>query len=99
MNTCSFSIKFQKIIAEKQDAYLISRLHGGKLNVIPWPVIESKEFYEIFATLKRRLDLQNTYHPSAREFLNTIKTLMANIKVFALLSLLEDCSQHPFADK
>jgi hypothetical protein len=51
------------------------------LDIIPWPVIESKEFYKSFTTLKRRLDLQRVSHPTAGEFLHTIKTLMAKIKV------------------
>jgi hypothetical protein len=44
-------------------------------------VIESKEFYDLFSTLKRQLDLQNVSHPSAGEFLHTMKTLMAKLKV------------------
>ena len=73
---------------QEQDDNFISRLHGGKLDIIPWPVIESKEFYKLFTTLKRRLDLQKTSHPTAGEFLHTIKTLMAKLKVcpFLLLS-------------
>ena len=76
-----FSLKFQKIVEQEQDANFISRLHGGKLDIIPWPVIESKEFYKSFTTLKRRLDLQKVSHPTAGEFLHTIKTLMAKLKV------------------
>ena len=79
-----FSLKFQKIVQQEQDANFISRLHGGKLDIMPWPVIESKEFYKLFAALKKRLDLQNTSHPSAGEFLHTIKTLMAKLKVCSL---------------
>jgi len=78
--TREFSLKFQKIVQEEQRANFISRLHRGKLNIIPWPVIESKEFYSLFSTLKRRLDLQNVSHPTAGEFLHTIKTLMAKLK-------------------
>jgi hypothetical protein len=47
-------------------------------------VIESKEFYKLFSILKKRLDLQNISHPTAGEFLRTIKTLMAKIKVSPL---------------
>jgi hypothetical protein len=68
-------------VQEEQRANFISRLHRGRLNIIPWPVIESKEFYSLFSTLKRRLDLQNVSHPTAGEFLHTIKTLMAKLKV------------------
>jgi hypothetical protein len=76
-----FSLKFQKIIKQEQDANFISRLHGGKLDIILWPVIESKEFYKSFTTLKRQLDLQRVSHLTAIEFLHTIKTLMAKLKV------------------
>jgi hypothetical protein len=68
-------------VRQEQDANFISRLHGGKLNIIPWPVIESSEFYELFAKLKERLDSQKISHPVAGEFLYTIKTLMAKLKV------------------
>ncbi|KAI9453845.1 hypothetical protein BJY52DRAFT_1225384 [Lactarius psammicola] len=79
--TREFSTKFQKIVQQEQDANFISRLHGGKLEIIPWPVIESKEFYKLFATLKRRLDLQKISHSTAGEFLHTVKTLMAKLKL------------------
>ncbi|KAI0058500.1 hypothetical protein BV25DRAFT_1964893 [Artomyces pyxidatus] len=75
-----FSLKFQKIVQEEQDSNFISRLHAGKLNIIPWPVIESKDFYKLFPTLKRRLDQQKLTHHAAGEFLHTLKTLMAKLK-------------------
>ncbi|KAH8993667.1 hypothetical protein EDB83DRAFT_2304539 [Lactarius deliciosus] len=75
-----FSLKFQQIVQQEQDANFISRLHGGKLDIIPFPVIKSREFYKLFATLKKRLDLQKISHPAAGEFLYTIKTLMAKLK-------------------
>jgi len=61
--TREFSLKFQKIVQQEQGANFISRLHREKLDTIPWPVIESKEFYKLFSTLKKRLDSQKTsYH-------------------------------------
>ncbi|KAF5388164.1 hypothetical protein D9615_000204 [Tricholomella constricta] len=75
-----FSLKFQKIVQEEQDANFISRLHAGRLNIIPWPVIESKQFYTLFPALKRQLDRQEITHHTAGEFLHTLKTLMAKIK-------------------
>jgi len=60
---------------------------------MPWPVIESKEFYKLLATLKKRLDIQKISHPTAGEFLHTIKTLMAKIKVFAPFRCPGRCSQ------
>ena len=82
---CRFSLKFQKIVQQEQKANFISRLHRGKVDIIPWPVIESKEFYKLFPTLKKRLDLQKTSHTTAGEFLHTIKTLMAKLKVCSTL--------------
>ncbi|KAI0253468.1 hypothetical protein BJV78DRAFT_1153084 [Lactifluus subvellereus] len=78
--TREFSLKFQKIVQQEQSTNFISRLHRGKLDIIPWPVIESKEFYKLFSTLKKRLDVQNTSHPTAGEFLLTIKTMMAKLR-------------------
>jgi hypothetical protein len=77
-----FSLKFRKIVQQEQRANFLSRLHRGKLNIIPWPVIESEEFYKLFSSLKKRLDLQKVSHPTAYEFLHTIKTLMAKLKAF-----------------
>jgi hypothetical protein len=79
--TLRFSLKFQKIVQDEQDANFITRLHGGKLNIIPWPVIESPQFYALFLALKRKLDEQPVTHPTAGEFLHKLKTLMAKLKV------------------
>ncbi|KAJ7698920.1 hypothetical protein B0H17DRAFT_1049693 [Mycena rosella] len=75
-----FSTKFQKIVEDEQDANFISRLHAGRLNIVPWPVIESKEFYMLFPAMKRLLDKQEITHRTAGEFLHTLKTLMAKLK-------------------
>ncbi|KAJ3570940.1 hypothetical protein NP233_g4078 [Leucocoprinus birnbaumii] len=75
-----FSLKFQSIVRAEQGANFISKLHAGRLNIIPWPVIESSQFYTLYSTLKRRLDSQKVTHPSAGEFLYTLKILMAKLK-------------------
>jgi len=79
-----FRLKFRGIVKEEQKANFISRLHRGKLDIIPWPVIESSEFYKLLSALKKRLDQQPISHPVAGEFLLTIKTLMAKLKVRSL---------------
>ncbi|KAF9233644.1 hypothetical protein BU15DRAFT_90252 [Melanogaster broomeanus] len=79
-STLVIIIKFQKIVQEEQEANFISRLHAGKLDIIPWPVIESKEFYKLFPAVKRRLDRQVMTHKAAGEFLHLMKTLMAKLK-------------------
>ncbi|KAK0446846.1 hypothetical protein EV421DRAFT_1707226 [Armillaria borealis] len=75
-----FSTKFQQIVQDEQDANFISRLHSGRLNIVPWPIIESKSFYSLFFALRKRLDQQVLTHPAAGEFLLTLKTLMAKLK-------------------
>ncbi|KAI9455145.1 hypothetical protein BJY52DRAFT_1122154 [Lactarius psammicola] len=78
--TKEFSLKFQKIVEDEQDSNFITRLHAGKLNIIPWPVIESRNFYKLFSKVKKALDQQPTSHHTAGEFLLTLKTLMAKLK-------------------
>ncbi|KAI6101018.1 hypothetical protein EDD16DRAFT_1495813, partial [Pisolithus croceorrhizus] len=75
-----FTAKLQRLVQDEQEANFITRLHAGKLAIIPWPVIETKEFYELFPTLKRRLDQQVTTHRAASEFLHKVKMLMAKLK-------------------
>jgi hypothetical protein len=93
-----FALKFQRIVRDEQESNFISRLHAGQLNIVPWsvgcltclhaiyhpcrPVIESREFYKLFLTLKRRLDKQKLTHNTVGEFLHAMKTLMAKLKVF-----------------
>ncbi|KAI9442153.1 hypothetical protein H4582DRAFT_2118412 [Lactarius indigo] len=64
--TREFSLKFQKIVQQEQRANFISHLHRGRLNIIP--------------VGQDWLDLQSVSHPTAGEFLHTIKTLMAKLK-------------------
>ncbi|KAJ7583093.1 hypothetical protein C8J56DRAFT_791188, partial [Mycena floridula] len=75
-----FESKFQKIVDDEQEDNWISRLHARSLSIIPWPVIQSKQFYTLFSTLKNGLDQQPITHPAAGEFLLTLKTLMAKLK-------------------
>ncbi|KAH9029437.1 hypothetical protein EDB85DRAFT_1531855 [Lactarius pseudohatsudake] len=78
--TKEFSLKFQKIVEDEQDSNFITRLHAGRLNIIPWPMIGSKEFYKLFGKVKKSLDKQPTSHHTAGEFLLRLKTLMAKLK-------------------
>jgi hypothetical protein len=59
------------------------------MNIIPWPVIESPQFYALFSTVRRCLVKESVTHPRAGIFLQTMKTLMAKLKVmFVHLRLL-----------
>lgn len=69
---------------EEQESNFITRLHRGQLGIVPWPVIESKQFYVLFSSIKVHLDNQLVMHGNAGNFLQTVKTLMAKLKVCAL---------------
>lgn len=86
-----FSLKFQQIVAAEQEANFISRLHGGKLAIIPWPVIESSDFYTSFTTVKKRLNRRPISHHRAGVFLHTVKTLMAKLKVCVVFAAFHPC--------
>ncbi|KAF9231472.1 hypothetical protein BU15DRAFT_68308 [Melanogaster broomeanus] len=75
-----FQLKFQKIVQDEQGSNFITRLHKGQLGMLPWPVIESREFYKQFSVIKKRLDHQQVTHNAAGEFLHLMKTLMAKLK-------------------
>jgi hypothetical protein len=73
-------------VQREQEANFISRLHRGQINIVPWPVIESKQFYTLFGSLKRCLDKEPATHLHAGIFLHTLKTLMAKLKVMSYAS-------------
>ncbi|KAG8991995.1 hypothetical protein FRB94_012096 [Tulasnella sp. JGI-2019a] len=75
-----FKMKFSQIVGKEQANNFITNLHAGQLTVIPWNVIESREFYTLFSKLSKQLFKQKTTHASAGEFLMTLKTLMAKLK-------------------
>ncbi|KAG2051772.1 hypothetical protein BDR06DRAFT_958570 [Suillus hirtellus] len=89
-----FALKFHKIVQDEQEANFISRLHAGQLNIIPWPVIESQEFYKLFPALKRQLDKQKLTHNTAGEFLHVMKTLMAKLKANDWGALSQSMASH-----
>ncbi len=81
MNARRFALKFKRIVRDEAGENFISKLHRGKLAIIPWPVIQSTRFYELFGALKARLEKQPITHKSAGEFLRVLKMLMAKLKV------------------
>ena len=76
-----FELKFQQIVQDEQEGNFISRLHAGELEVIPWPVIQSERFYTLFDDIRMLLDQQVSTHGSAGVFLQTLKFMMAKLKV------------------
>ncbi|KAF8267054.1 hypothetical protein EI94DRAFT_1830340 [Lactarius quietus] len=92
--TREFSLQFQQIVQQERGANFISRLHRGKLDIIPFPVIEVPGFYKLLLTLKQRLDTQIISYPTAGEFLYTIKTLMAKLKANDWRPLSDTMAEH-----
>lgn len=76
-----FSLRFQKIVEEEKESNFITKLHNSELLIVPWPVIESREFYSLFRPLGKRLQAQPVTHAKGAMFLETMKTLMAKLKV------------------
>ncbi|KAG8900599.1 hypothetical protein FRB99_005954 [Tulasnella sp. 403] len=75
-----FSSKFSQIVSTEQADNFITVLHDSQLTVIPWNVIQSREFYTLFSKLSKHLFRQKMTHATAGEFLITLKTLMAKLK-------------------
>ncbi|KAJ1300985.1 hypothetical protein OPQ81_003409 [Rhizoctonia solani] len=89
-----FSLKFQGIVEKERDQNFITRLHRGRIQIIPWPVINSPGFYTLFGRLHQRLDQQTFTHGSAGAFLHNLKTLMAKIKTSDWGSLDQNLAAH-----
>ena len=81
MDLRRFSLKFRQIVRDEAGDNFITKLHRGKLDIMPWPVIQSAQFYRMFGSLKACLEKQPTTHKSAGDFLRVLKMLMAKLKV------------------
>ena len=66
---------------QEQANNFITRLHRGHLKIVPWPVIESRQFYTLFHSLRKFLDKDSASHEAAGVFLHKLKMLMAKLKV------------------
>ncbi|KAH8114613.1 hypothetical protein DFH11DRAFT_1764484 [Phellopilus nigrolimitatus] len=89
-----FKLKLHRNVQEEQTSNFISRLYRGRLSIIPWPVIESRQFYTLFMTLKRHLDTQSPTHEGAGTFLLKLKMLMAKLKTNDWGALTQNMSTH-----
>jgi len=76
-----FADKFHAIVRDKQGENFITTLHRGQLDIIPWPVIQSQEFYTQMGILRSKLEGKSSTHGNAAKFLRTLKLLMARLKV------------------
>ncbi|KAI1789535.1 hypothetical protein LXA43DRAFT_892776, partial [Ganoderma leucocontextum] len=75
-----FHLKFQQIVQAEQAMNFISRLHRDRVDIVPWPLMGSKQFYTLFKAIKKSLDDQTVTHHGGAVFLQTMKTLMAKLK-------------------
>lgn len=89
-----FFAKFSQIVSKEQATNFITVLHNSQLTVIPWSVIQSREFYALFGKLRNLLFSQKSTHGTAGQFLITLKTLMAKMKVIALTDFVILSSYH-----
>ena len=76
-----FSLKFQQIVRAEGGDNFITKLHRGKLVIMPWPVIQSAQFYRMFGSLKTCLEKRPITYKTAGDFLGVLKMLMAKLKV------------------
>ena len=81
MDTHRFSLKLRQIVLDEAGDNFITKLHRGKLDIMPWPVIQSAQFYRMIGSLKTRLEKRPVNHKSAGDFLRVFKMLMAKLKV------------------
>ncbi|KAG8749559.1 hypothetical protein FRC11_011192, partial [Ceratobasidium sp. 423] len=75
-----FSDDFQKLIEDTAERSSILSLHRGGIQVIPWPVINTTDFYAMFTYLRERLLQRQPTYPSGSVFLHNLKILMTKIK-------------------
>nr|VWO93934.1 Protein SEY1 (EC [Ganoderma boninense] len=76
-----FHLKFQQIVQAEQAMNFISRLHRDRVDIVPWPLLGSRQFYTLFKAIKKSLDEQTVTHHGGAIFLQTMKTLMAKLKI------------------
>ena len=91
MDIRRFSLKFQQIVRAEGGDNFITKLHRGSLEIMPWPVIQSAQFYRMFGSLKTCLERRPVTYKSASDFLRVLKMLMAKLKVLRAQLFLMMC--------
>ncbi|KZT36298.1 hypothetical protein SISSUDRAFT_1007685 [Sistotremastrum suecicum HHB10207 ss-3] len=76
-----FQEKFQRIVMEEQESNFMTRLHSGNITIIPWPLIETEQFYAMFNRIRKEFFAHPITHPNGSRFLETLKMLMAKLKI------------------
>lgn len=76
-----FHERFSNIVTDEQEGNFITRLHRGSVVVMPWAMMSSAAFYELFEDVRQLLLERPITHNTGGEFLYTLKMLMAKIQV------------------
>ncbi|CAE6478109.1 unnamed protein product [Rhizoctonia solani] len=75
-----FSHDLHKLVQEKDERGVISTLHHGGVQIMPWPNIDTKGFYNMIAHLRDDLVQQQPTYPVSN-LAHSMKVLLAKIKV------------------
>ncbi|GES77125.1 hypothetical protein GLOIN_2v1781565 [Rhizophagus clarus] len=76
-----------KILAEKGENNFITRMYGGKVEILPWPIFNDIAWFESLSKIKTNLDKQESKYENAITFLQNTKTIMAKLEILDLNSL------------
>ncbi|GES77132.1 hypothetical protein GLOIN_2v1781568 [Rhizophagus clarus] len=76
-----FQLKFDQLVAEEGGDNFVTRMYGGGLNIIPWPVFNDTAWFKKLSIIKTTLDKQETKYENARTFLQNTKVIMAKLKI------------------
>ncbi|RHZ79713.1 hypothetical protein Glove_141g84 [Diversispora epigaea] len=76
-----FQNKFSKIVEKGEENYLITKLFGNEMSIIPYPVLDESDFYTNLDCFKEQLDDRKTIYKNAGIFIEKIKILMTKLKV------------------
>ncbi|CAB4410523.1 unnamed protein product [Rhizophagus irregularis] len=88
-----FQLKFDQLVAEEGGDNFVTRMYGGGLNIIPWPVFNDVAWFKRLSIIKTSLDKQETKYENARTFLQNTKVIMAKLKICDWGSLDENLIQ------
>ncbi|KDN44291.1 hypothetical protein RSAG8_05555, partial [Rhizoctonia solani AG-8 WAC10335] len=89
-----FSCELQKLIEHADERNAIPSLHRGGIQVIPWPVINTTDFYAMFTHLHEQLFKGQPSHPSGSVLLHNLKIMMAKIKAHDWAPLDQSLATH-----
>ncbi|CAG8588725.1 6761_t:CDS:10 [Rhizophagus irregularis] len=88
--TKEFQLKLDKLVAEEGGDNFITKMYGGGLSIIAWPVFHDVAWFKKLSKIKIKLDEQETKYENAKTFLQNTKVIMAKLKICDWSSLNEN---------